>query len=80
MIGSVTLDIKIGFADTPRELVISSAAEQDKAVQDISTALQGEGGLLQLEDEKGRKYLINVERIAYVEVGTTTQRSVGFIA
>lgn len=74
------MDIKIGFADTPRELVISSSADQNDAVKDISAALQGEKGLLQLEDEKGRKYLINVERIAYVEVGTTTQRSVGFIA
>lgn len=80
MIGSVTLDIKIGFADSPRELLISSAAEQDETVKRISAALQGENGLLELEDEKGKKYLINVERIAYVEVGTAAQRSVGFVA
>ncbi len=78
MIGSLTLDIKIGFADSPRELVIPTGASQDDVVDQITGALKSDDGILQLEDEKGRKFLVNAERIAYVEVGTTAQRSVGF--
>ncbi len=78
LIGSVPLDIKIGFADSPRELVIPTETSQDEVVDQVTAALEGEAGILELSDEKGRKFLINVERITYVEVGVTAQRSVGF--
>lgn len=72
------MDIKIGFADTPRELVIPTEETQDQVVDQVARALKAEDGLLRLTDEKGRIFLVNAGRIAYVEVGTTTQRTVGF--
>ncbi|GAB2500034.1 hypothetical protein CATRI_03085 [Corynebacterium atrinae] len=72
------MDIKIGFADSPRELVINLDSDQDAVVTQVYEALNGDAGTLHLVDSKDRAYIINVSRIAYVEVGTTTHRSVGF--
>jgi hypothetical protein len=36
-------------------------------------------GLLALEDERGRRVLVPVDRIAYVEIAQADQRRVGFV-
>ncbi len=72
------MDIKVGFADSARELVISSNLSQDEVAAKVSEALANDSGVFDLSDEKGRRYLVRNSRIAYVEVGTTTPRAVGF--
>lgn len=72
-----TMDIKIGFADTARELVISSAGEQEELREKINAALS-EDKVLELEDDKGRKYIVRTERVVYVEIGTVKAHAVGF--
>ncbi|MFE3002151.1 DUF3107 domain-containing protein, partial [Nocardia sp. NPDC059246] len=42
--------------------------------------LQGEGGVVTLTDEKGRKFLIQASKVAYVEIGTPSSGRVGFAA
>jgi hypothetical protein len=37
-------------------------------------------GLLTLVDDRGRRVLVPVDRIAYVEIAQADQRRVGFIA
>lgn len=71
------MDIKFGFADTPRELIISTSGEQTELTQKINSAL-AENSTLELEDDKGRKYLVRTERVVYVEVGAAKKQSVGF--
>ena len=51
------MDIKFGFADTARELVISAAGDQAELTQKINSAL-ADNSTLELEDDKGRKYLV----------------------
>jgi hypothetical protein len=36
------------------------------------------GGLLSLDDEKGRRVVVPADKIAYVEIGPASQRRVGF--
>ncbi|MCS4489466.1 DUF3107 domain-containing protein [Corynebacterium sp. ES2794-CONJ1] len=72
------MDIKIGFSDSPRELVITSSQDHDTVVAKISEALHQGTGVLELEDDKQRRYLIRNDRIAYVEIGTQTAHRVGF--
>jgi hypothetical protein len=43
----------------------------------VSKAL-GDGGALTLDDEKGRRVIVPVDALAYVEVGEETVRRVGF--
>ncbi|MGX1738495.1 DUF3107 domain-containing protein [Corynebacterium flavescens] len=72
------MDIKFGFADTTRELVISVDGKQDELSQQINSAL-ADNSALELVDEKGRKYIIRTDRVVYVEIGATKPHAVGFM-
>lgn len=72
------MEVKIGITDSPRELVVSSA-QTPAEVEEIVTAALGQGsGLLSLSDEKGRRFLVNSAKVAYVEIGAPDARRVGF--
>ncbi|MPZ00388.1 MAG: DUF3107 family protein [Actinophytocola sp.] len=72
------MEIKIGIQETPRELVVSSSQTPDEVDALISDALGSDDGLLRLTDEKGRKYIVPANRIAYVEIAPSDARKVGF--
>ena len=72
------MDIKIGFSDSPRELVITSTESRELMSTKIAAALNNSKGVLELEDDKGSRYLVRNERIAYVEIGSATTHQVGF--
>jgi hypothetical protein len=46
----------------------------------VTEALSGESGVLDLVDEKGRRVLVPVSKIAYVEIDESVARKVGFTA
>ncbi|WP_072687885.1 DUF3107 domain-containing protein [Rhodococcus marinonascens] len=71
------MEVKIGVIDSPRELIVSSEQTPDEVEALVSGALDG-GGILSLQDDKGRKYLIQSSKIAYVEIGPSDIRKVGF--
>lgn len=71
------MDIKFGFADTPRELVIRVAGGQDEHLQRVNDALANNTNV-ELEDEKGKKFIVRTERVVYVELGSSSQHQVGF--
>ncbi|MGB3773322.1 MAG: DUF3107 domain-containing protein [Rhodococcus sp. (in: high G+C Gram-positive bacteria)] len=71
------MEVKIGISDSPRELVVNSAQTPDEVEKLVSSAFGGEG-VLSLVDEKGRKYLIPAGKLAYVEIGPSDSRRVGF--
>jgi len=60
-----------------REIVLESAQEADDIERLVTAALDA-GGLLSLTDEKGRRVLVPVEKLAYVEIGESLERRVGF--
>ncbi|MEC3979253.1 DUF3107 domain-containing protein [Amycolatopsis sp. H20-H5] len=72
------MEVKIGIKDTVRELVVSSAQPADEVEKLVAEALKASDGLFRLDDEKGRKYIIPAERIAYVEIAPSDVRKVGF--
>lgn len=73
------MDIKIGFSDNPRELAITVSNSQEEVQQKVAEALGQESGTLQLNDDRGRTYLIRASRISYVEIGASHARPVGFV-
>ncbi|GAB3128846.1 DUF3107 domain-containing protein [Tsukamurella serpentis] len=74
------MEIKIGIADSNRELVLQSKDSNEDVTKAVTDALAGRTEVLELTDEKGKQYLVPSARVAYVEVGTTESRSVGFNA
>ena len=62
------MEVKIGIAESARELVVSSDQTADEVSQLVDEALAGGDGLLRLVDEKGRRYVVRANQIAYVEI------------
>ncbi len=72
------MEVKIGVADSPRELVVSSEQTPDEVQKLVDDALGSGKGTLVLTDEKGRRYVVPSARIAYVEIAESETRRVGF--
>ncbi len=73
------MEVKIGVQYSARELVLDSGQGPDEVEQQVTAALGlGKGGLLVLSDDRGRKILVPVEKLAYVEIGEANERRVGF--
>ncbi|WP_174565469.1 DUF3107 domain-containing protein [Rhodococcoides yunnanense] len=72
------MEVKIGVSESSRELVVNSAQSPDEVEALVAKALDGKDGVLSLVDEKGRKYLIQSSKVAYVEIGPADSRKVGF--
>jgi Protein of unknown function (DUF3107) len=72
------VEVKVGITDSPRELVFSSTQTPAEVEERVSAALAGGSNVLSLNDERGRLFLINTAKIAYVEIGVADSRRVGF--
>ncbi|QFU93583.1 DUF3107 domain-containing protein [Amycolatopsis sp. YIM 10] len=72
------MEVKIGIKDTPRELVVSSGQSAEEVEKLVSEALNAADGLFRIADDKGRKFLVPADRIAYVEIAPNDVRKVGF--
>ncbi|GAA1389402.1 DUF3107 domain-containing protein [Pseudonocardia kongjuensis] len=72
------MKVKIGIAETPRELVVSSDRTPDEVAQLVSGAMKSDDGLLDLTDDQGNRFVVPVGRISYVEIGPGEERKVGF--
>lgn len=72
------MEVKIGVQHANRELVLESDQTPDEVQEQVTEALAGKTGLLQLTDDKGRRVLVPADRLAYVEIGEVSTRKVGF--
>lgn len=72
------MEVKIGVADSARELVVSSSESPEKVQTQVTEALNNASGLLSLTDDKGRVFMIPAAKIVYVEIGPEDSRRVGF--
>lgn len=67
------MEVKIGVADSPREIVIVSEQTPDEVEALVTDALNGGNkGVLALVDEKGRKVLVQATKVTYVDIGPGT--------
>jgi hypothetical protein len=74
------VEVKIGVQFAPRELVLESAQSPADVEKAVTEALSGADRVLSLVDEKGRRVIVPVEKLAYVEIAEATSRPVGFTA
>ena len=71
------MEVKIGIVESPRELVVSSDQTPDEVQKLVDASLNGGDPLLKLVDDKGRRFLVRADQIAYVEIAPA-ERRVGF--
>lgn len=72
------MEVKIGVAESPRELVVASDQTPEEVQALVDEALGSGTGTLVLSDDKGRRYVVPSARIAYVEIAPSEGRRVGF--
>ncbi len=72
------MEVKIGVTDSPRELVFNSTQTPDELEKQVTAALAKGSELLSFTDAKGRRFLVQATRIAYIEIGAADSGRVGF--
>lgn len=74
------VDIRIGIANTARELSFESAQTAAEVEKIVADALASDAKFLSLSDDKGKVYLVPTAALAYIEIGGGESRRVGFVA
>jgi hypothetical protein len=74
------VDVRIGVRSSPKELEVLLAEDTDtEAVREHIDKAFSDGGTLWLTDRRGRQFGIPVDKVAYVEIGTSEKgRRIGF--
>ncbi|MDO4784198.1 MAG: DUF3107 domain-containing protein [Propionibacteriaceae bacterium] len=71
------MEVKIGIINTARELTIEVNQTADEVEASLSEAVST-SALWKLTDERGRRVIVPVAKIGYVDVGIEGSRPVGF--
>ena len=75
------MEVKIGVQYAPRELVLESTQSPSEVESAVTDAINGgDKGVLSLVDDKGRRVIVPVGKLAYVEIAESSPRPVGFSA
>jgi hypothetical protein len=72
------VEVKIGVQYAARELVLESVQTPTEVEKIVTEALSDEDGVLNLVDDKGRRVIVPVSKVAYVEIAEAVTRKVGF--
>lgn len=75
------MQIKIGFIHNTRELQIVSENDHDAVLSEVRSFLEDSTPtrVLELTSAKGDTHLVVREQVAYVEVGSASKGTVGFL-
>lgn len=71
------MEIKVGIQHVAREITVDTDETAAEVEKNLLKALSDET-ILTLTDAKGRKVLVPVDKIAYVDLGQEHVRPVGF--
>ena len=74
------VDIRIGIANSPRELAFESALASAQVEKIVADALGSASPFIRLEDDKGKVFIVPTASFSYLELGLEEQRRVGFVA
>ena len=69
------MQVTIGIKHAARDLILETSATQDEVLAELAEAPTTN---VTLTDEKGRKVFVPAGALAYVEIGETEPRRVGF--
>jgi hypothetical protein len=71
------MQIRIGVQSVPKELVVETSLSADEVEEEIARAVQEEG-VLSIRDSNGGRVVVPSAKLAYVEIGESGPKSVGF--
>lgn len=76
----MSVDIRIGIANSPREINFESSQTAADVEKVVASALDSDAKFIKLADDKGKIYLVPTASLAYIEVGSEESRRIGFVA
>jgi hypothetical protein len=71
------VEVKIGVQQAQRELTVDVDESAEAVTKLVEDAIAG-NGVIALNDTKGRRVIVPVAKLAYVEIGAATPGTVGF--
>jgi hypothetical protein len=74
------VEIRIGIANTGRELNFDSSEPAADIKKAVAGALDAGATHVSFTDAKGTSYIVPTASLAYIELGTEESRRVGFVA
>ena len=74
------MDIRIGIANSPREISFESSQSSAEIEKIIGSALESDAKFVSLKDDKGKLYIVPTAALAYLELGSEESRRIGFVA
>jgi hypothetical protein len=72
------MEIKIGVRSVHRELIVETDLTADQVEEEIRNALSVDRGVFAITDTKGRRVVVPVAALGFVEIGEDESRPVGF--
>jgi hypothetical protein len=73
------MDVRIGVTHTPKEIELDMTEDPEAVAKAVEKALADGDKLLWLTDRRGRRVGVPAAKVAYVEIGTSSEeRRVGF--
>ena len=74
------MEIRIGIANTGRELNFETNETAAAVQKSVAGALDAGATHVSLTDTKGNTFIVPTAGLAYIELGTEESRRVGFVA
>ena len=74
------MDIRIGIANSPREIAFESSQTAEQVQKIVADALENGAKFVTLGDDKGKIYVVPSVSLSYVEIGSESSRRIGFVA
>ncbi|GAA3442108.1 DUF3107 domain-containing protein [Planomonospora venezuelensis] len=72
------MEVKIGVRSVHRELVVETDLSSEQVEEELGKALSADRGIFSLTDVKGRKVLVPIASLGFIEIGEEEARPVGF--
>jgi hypothetical protein len=71
------VEVKIGIQSVPRELIVETKSSSEDVERALAAAV-ADSAVFILSDDKGGRVLVPADKIAYVEIGGSETRRIGF--
>jgi hypothetical protein len=71
------VEVRIGVRNVAREIAFETEQSADEVSAAVAKAVAA-GTMLDLADDKGRRYLVPVDAVGFVHIGTSEKGRVGF--
>ncbi|WP_433244937.1 DUF3107 domain-containing protein [Streptosporangium sp. CA-135522] len=72
------MEIKIGVRSVHRELVVETDLSTEQVEEELGKAVAADRGIFGITDNKGRRVLVPISSLGFIEIGEEETRPIGF--